>query len=149
MSRTPYTGGFVGRVRTLIAGFLVAGALLVPLSVATPEAGALSNSAFCQAVFTWAKHPIPSPSRITISTYHTWVKDILPYYERMQATAPNAKTKEVLSFVVTVLKAYGRDSNLRALGAYEKLHAKQFASDVRVMAESIVGCATSGVIKLP
>lgn len=133
----------------LLAGSVVAGALLIPMSVATPEAGALSNSPFCQAVFTWAKHPIPTPTKLTITSYHVWAKEIIPYYERMQATAPNAKTKEVLTFVVTVLKAYAKDTNLVALGAYEKLHLKQFAADVKAMAETIVSCATGGVIKLP
>jgi hypothetical protein len=126
----------------LLAGSLVAGALLVPLSVATPPAGAVSNSPFCKAVFNWAYHPIPGPTTLTIASYHSWVKKLLPYYEQMQATAPNAKDKQVLGFIVTVLKAYAKDSSFGKLTAYEKVHKAQFNADVKVLAASIRACAT-------
>jgi hypothetical protein len=125
----------------LIVGSLVAGALLVPMSVSTPPAGALSNSPFCKAIFSWAEHPIPGPTKLTVTTYHSWVKAVLPYYEKMEATAPNAKTKEILGFVVTVLKAYAKSTSLTALAAYEKLHHAQFESDVKVLAAAIKACA--------
>jgi hypothetical protein len=140
MSRTQR---LASRARTLLAGSLVAGALLVPLSVATPQAGAVSNSPFCKAVFSWAEHPIPGPTTLTIISYHTWVKKILPSYEQMQATAPNAKDKQILGFIVTVLKAYAKDSSFVKLAAYEKIHKAQFNADVKVLAASIRACATA------
>jgi hypothetical protein len=133
----------------LIAWSLVAGALLIPLSVSTPPVGALSSSPFCKAVFSWAYHPIPGPTKLTIANYHYWVKEVLPYYEKMEATAPNAKTKEILGFVVTVLKSYANSTSLKALAAYEKAHHAQFEADVKVLAAAIKSCATSGVITLP
>lgn len=149
MSPTSHVRVLRSRLRTVLAGALIAGALLAPLGVATPEAGALGSSPFCHAVFNWTKHPARIPTKVSITTYHTWVKETLPYYERMEATAPNAKTKAVLTFVVTVLKTYGRDTNLGALGAYERLHARQFAADVKALVRSIIGCLTGGIIKLP
>ena len=137
------------RVRMLVASSLVAGALLVPMSVATPPAGAISNTPFCKAVFAWAYHPIAGPSKLTITSYHAWAKAALPYYEKMEATAPNAKTKQILGFVVTVLKAYSKSSSLAKLSVYEKAHDKQFKADVKVLAVAIKACATSGVITLP
>lgn len=137
------------RVRMMIAGSLVAGALLVPMSVSTPPAGALSNSPFCKAVFSWAYHPIPGPTKLSIANYHSWVKATLPYYEQMEANAPNAKTKEILGFLVTVLKAYANSTSLTKLAAYEKLHSARFQSDVKVLAAAIKSCATAGVITLP
>ena len=130
------------RVRMLIAGSLVAGALLIPMSVSTPPAGALSNSPFCKAVFAWAEHPIPGPTKLTIANYHYWVKEVLPYYEKMEANAPNAKTKEILGFLVTVLKAYANSTSLTKLAAYEKLHNAQFQADVKVLTAAIKACAT-------
>lgn len=127
----------------LIAGSLVAGALLVPMSVSTPPAGAFSNSPFCKAVLSWAEHPVPGPTALTMAGYRSWVKASLPYYKTMEANAPSAKTKEVLGFVVTVLKAYANSTNLKALTAYEKLHHAQFEADVKVLAAAIKSCATS------
>ena len=133
----------------LIAGSLVAGALLVPMSVSTPPAGALSNSPFCKAVFSWAEHPVPGPTALSIASYRSWVKASLPYYVTMEANAPNAKTKQILGFVVTVLKAYAKSTNLKVLAAYEKLHHAQFEADVKVLAVAVKSCAASGVITLP
>lgn len=146
MSRTKR---LAARARILLAGSLVAGALLFGVGVSATPAGALSNSPFCKAVFAWAYHPVPGPTKLTISNYHSWVKAVLPYYEQMEATAPNAKTKEILGFVVTVLKAYSNSNSLVQLAAYEKLHNAQFQADVKVLAAAIKSCATSGVITLP
>ncbi len=143
------TKRLASRVRKTVAGSLVAGALLVPLSVSTTPAGALSNSPFCKAVFAWAYHPGAVPTSVNLSAYHTWTKVVLPYYEKMEATAPNAKTKEVLGFVVTVLKAYANSTSLSKLAAYEKANHARFEADVKVLAASIKACATAGVITLP
>ncbi len=133
----------------LVASSLVAGALLVPLGVSTPPAGALPNAAFCRAVFSWATHPIPGPSVVSVANYHSWVKATLPYYERMEANAPNATTKQILGFVVTVLKQYANSTSLNKLVVYEKLHHAQLQDDVRVLVASFRTCATSGVITFP
>ena len=133
--------------RTLLAGSFIAAALLVPLGVAATPAGA--SSAFCTALTSWAKHPVPAPKSLTINSYHAWARLELPYYERMAATAPNAPTKTVVNDVVIVLKAYTNYTSLTKLSLYEKAHHAAFEADVSQLAKAIVACYTGGVIKLP
>jgi hypothetical protein len=137
MSRTK---GLASRVRLLVAGSLLATGLLAPIAVSATTASAASNSAFCQAFTSWTKHPIPAPTKVTIASYHAWVKQVLPYYKRMESTAPNAKTKQILTFVVAMLTYYGRTNSLVALAAYEKLHVKQFAADYQALLRSLLTC---------
>jgi hypothetical protein len=125
----------------MIAGSVVAGALIVPMSIAAPPAGALSNSPFCQAVFSWAKHPVPAPTSVTINSYHAWAKLELKYFEKMQATAPNAKTKQLLTFIVTVLKSYATYTTLAKLTAYQNAHRAAFTADESALTASIAACA--------
>lgn len=135
------------RARALIAGSVVAAALLVPLGVAASPAGA--TSPFCSALESYVKHPAPAPTSLTLKSYHAWANEILPYFERMDAAAPNAATKTVLNDVVTVLKAYGSYSSLTKLSLYEKAHHAAFEADVSQLAKAIVSCYAGGVIKLP
>ncbi len=136
------------RVRMFVAGSVATAALLVSVGVAVPEASA-AKSPFCNAVFSWAYHPVKAPTGLTLASYHQWVKLLLPYYEKMDATAPNAQTKEVLGYIVTVLKTYSSTHSLATLVAYEKAHAATFAADEKALAKAIVSCATSGAITLP
>lgn len=71
-----------------------------------------------------------------------------PYYENMEATAPNAQTKEVLGFVVTVLKNDAGSTSLAKLAAHEKLHHAAFENDVKILSAAIKNYATSGIITL-
>jgi hypothetical protein len=125
----------------LIAGSLIATALVVPLGLSAPEAGALGTSPFCTALFSWAEHQPPTPTTLTLSGYHAWAKALAPYYERMAAVAPNAKTKTVLNDIVVVLKAYANYTSLKKLSAYEAAHHKAFEVDVKSLAASIKACA--------
>jgi hypothetical protein len=138
MSRTKR---LASRARIFIAGAVVAGALLVPMSVAVPQAGAISHSPFCNAVFSWAEHQKPTPTTFSIASYHSWVKEILPYYEKMEATAPSAKTKQILSFIVTVLKAYSSYTSMSKLSAYENAHRATYTADEKALAKTIAACA--------
>lgn len=133
----------------LVAGSLMTGALLIPLSAMSVPAGAASSSPFCTAVFSWAYHPVSGPTSVTIASYRKWSKAALPYYEKMEATAPNAKTKQILGFLVTVLKAYSNSTSLTKLAMYEKVHHTLFESDVKVLSAAIRTCVTSGNITLP
>jgi hypothetical protein len=125
----------------LIAGSVVATALIVPLSLSAPQAGALSTSPFCTALFSWVEHQPPAPKSLTLNSYRSWAKALVPYYEKMAATAPNAKTKTVLNDVVIVLKAYANYTSLTKLAAYEKAHQAKFQADVKSLAASIKACA--------
>ncbi|HEY5302898.1 MAG TPA: hypothetical protein VIJ86_02445 [Acidimicrobiales bacterium] len=136
------------RVRMFVAGSVTAAALLVPLSVAVPQASA-ATSPFCTAVFSWAYHPVKPPTGLTLASYRKWVTVLLPYFEKMDATAPNAKTKEILGYLVTVLKNYGTATTFTKLAAYEKAHAAAFAADTKYLTAAITSCVTSGPITLP
>jgi hypothetical protein len=125
----------------LIAGSVVATALLVPLSLSTPEAGALSTSPFCTALFSWVEHQPPTPTKLTLTGYRAWAKALVPYYEKMATVAPNAKTKTVLNDIVVVLKAYANYTSLSKLSAYEAAYHKAFEADVKSLAASIKACA--------
>src|ERR1019366_1392884 len=100
------TNRLASRARMLIAGSVVATALIVPLGLSTPDAGALSSSPFCAALFSWIEHQPPAPTTLTLTSYHAWAKALVPYYEKMASVAPNAKTKSALADIVVVLKAY-------------------------------------------
>ncbi len=135
------TNRLASRVRMLIAGSVVATALLVPLSLSAPGAGALSTSPFCTALFSWAEHQPPTPTTLTLTGYRAWAKALAPYYEKMASVAPNAKTKTVLNDLVVVLKAYANYKSLSKLSAYEAAHHKAFEADVKSLAASIKACA--------
>lgn len=143
-----HSKSLTSRVRMLAVGSVATAALLIPLSVAVPSASA-SKSPFCAAVFNWASHPVKTPTGLTIASYHKWVSAALPYFEKMDATAPNAKTKEILGYIVTVFKKYETTTSLLKLGEYEKTHAAAFAADVKSLTLAITSCVTSGAITLP
>jgi hypothetical protein len=124
----------------LVAGSVVAAALIVPLSLSAPQAGALGTSSFCTALFRWVEHQPPVPKSLTLKGYRSWAKALVPYYEKMAATAPNAKTKTVLDDVVVVLKAYANYTSLTKLSAYEAAHHAKFEADVKSLAASLKAC---------
>jgi hypothetical protein len=124
----------------LIAGSVVATVLIVPLSLSAPQAGAIGSSPFCTALFSWVGHQPPVPKSITLKGYRSWAKALVPYYEKMAATAPNAKTKTVLDDVVVVLKAYANYTSLTKLSAYEAAHHAKFEADVKSLAASLKAC---------
>ena len=132
------------RVRVAVAGSVLAVGALVPLSLSS-NAGA-STSAFCAAVKSWDQHQYKAPTKVTLAGYRAWVKKIRPYYETMDSTAPNAKDKQFLAFIVNVLKAYEHYTTLAALAKYEEAHATQFAADVQALVLSVESCFT---IQLP
>jgi hypothetical protein len=125
----------------LIAGAVVATALIVPLGLSTPNADALSSSPFCTALFSWVEHQPPAPTTLTLASYHAWAKTLVPYYEKMASVAPNAKAKTALNDIVVVLKAYANYTSLTKLAVYEKAHHASFEANVQSLAASIKACA--------
>lgn len=89
------------------------------------------------------------PTGLTLARYRKWVTVLLQYFEKMDATAPNAKTKEILGYLVTVLKNYGPATTFTKLAADEKAHAATFAADTKYLTAAITSCVTSGTITLP
>lgn len=81
---------------------MVLATLVVSLGVSTPSSSALGTSAFCKTMFTYK--PVAPPTKISTASYQKWAKTALPFYEKLDSEAPNAKTKTILNEIVTILK---------------------------------------------
>ena len=136
------TNRLASRVRMLIAGSVVATALLVPLSLSAPEAGALSTSPFCTALFSWAEHQPPTPTTLTLTGYRAWAKALEPFYEQLASEAPNAASKSVLNEVV-VLKYYVSSTSISKLDASVLKYQAKWQAGANALAKAIESCAKS------
>ena len=132
--------GLIPRLRLVTAGAILATGLAVPMAMSAP-ASAHSTTPFCNAVFSYAKHNKSAPSPTNLGSFRAWAKAILPYYEKMEATAPDKKTKEVLAVVVAIIKNFANMKSLLALEEYFAGHAKQYTVDVQSLAKDISACA--------
>ena len=112
----------------------------MPMGVAAPDAGALSSSPFCKSLLVWAQHPVAPPSSMTIKSYRAYALAALPLYQKMEATAPNAKVKQILMFIDTALKAYANTTSLAKLAAYQKANHTQFVKDTGALVAAIKSC---------
>ena len=128
--------GLIPRLRLVTAGAILATGLAVPMAMSAP-ASAHSTTPFCNAVFSYAKHNKSAPSPTNLGSFRA----ILPYYEKMEATAPDKKTKEVLAVVVAIIKNFANMKSLLALEEYFAGHAKQYTVDVQSLAKDISACA--------
>ena len=81
--------------RSLVAAALSATVLVITLGVAVPSAHALGTSNFCTALFSYVEkgEKVFSETPTSVNSYHIWAKDLLPYYQTLEADAPNAATK--------------------------------------------------------
>jgi len=137
-----------GATRFGLAGIVAAGIMVFSFGVGVPSSGAsgsysASEASFCKSLVTWAETnaKYAAPAGTGLTAYKTWAKKLLPFYEQLAATAPNAQTKVVLDDVVTVLKDYYSSSSLKKLEAYELANHAKFEADTKSLANSIKGCA--------
>jgi len=128
------------RARKFIAGAVVAASLTIPVGVAATPAGASSSAAFCQTVMSFITHPVLPPGKFTVANYHTWAQKVTPLYQKLENTAPNAKVKAILAFVVTMLKYYSTTSNYNKMFAYYTSHQKQYAGYATALANAFKAC---------
>lgn len=128
------------RTRGIIAGVMLSVGLLAPAALATTASAAPTK--FCAAVFDFTKYPT-TPSSFTVTGYHSWAKKLLPYYENLEANAPNATSKTVLSEIVTILKYYESSSTIAKLTAYEATHRAGWLAGTKVLGKAIASCAKS------
>jgi hypothetical protein len=127
------------RARAALVSVICATTLLVSLGVAVPSASA-GQSAFCTTIFTY--HPT-TPTGTTVSSYHSWAKSVLPFYQKLASNAPNSASKKTLNQVVTIVKYYANSGSLTKLEAYEATHRSQWLAGTKALAAAIESCAKS------
>jgi hypothetical protein len=127
------------RPRIIVAGAVVAAGLILPMAINTPQASAAST-AFCKTVFTFPTIA-KVPATTTLAGYHTWAKDITPFYEKLESEAPNATSKKVLGEIVTILKYYTSSGSFAKLTAYEVANKAKWEAGTKALAAAIESCA--------
>ena len=113
--------------------------MVVSLGVSVPSSSALGTSPFCKTMFTFK--PVAPPTKISTSSYKKWAKSYLPFYEKLDSEAPNAKTKGILDEIVTILKYEASSSSLKSLETYIAANHSHFAKSSIALAQAIVACA--------
>jgi hypothetical protein len=75
-----------------------------------------------------------------MAAYHTWAAELVPFYEKLTAEAPNAKTKATLGEVVVVLKWESKKQSIASLEAYISANRAKFEAGTKALAKAIQGC---------
>lgn len=127
------------RAKTIVAGALCSATLALSLGVVVPSSSA-APSAFCSTLMTYHA---TTPSVGTVAGYHAWAKAILPFYEKLQSTAPNTASKKTLTEIVTILKDYESSATMAKLIAYETANRAHWITDTKALAAAIISCAKS------
>ncbi|HEV3267771.1 MAG TPA: hypothetical protein VGZ68_05160 [Acidimicrobiales bacterium] len=125
--------------RAALASGVVLATLVVSLGVSVPSSSALGTSPFCKTMFTF--HPVAPPTKISTTSYSKWAKAYLPFYEKLDSEAPNAKTKAILDEIVTILKYEAGSNSLKGLETYIATNQKKFAKSSVALAKAIIACA--------
>jgi len=112
--------------------------MIVSLGVAVPSSSALGSSPFCQLMLTYK--PVNAPSSITTGNYRSWAKATLPFFQKLAADAPNAKTMNELNALVTILQYEANASNTKALEAYVAANSTKWANGGKALASAILAC---------
>ena len=138
------TGRHAKRFTSLVGGLVAASLMAVSLGAVTPAGASTtrdaSSSAFCTTLISyhWT-----APSSANYTKYKAWVKQALPFYEKLASEAPNTATKNVLNEVVTVLKAYESSGSLSAFALDQAKYQKQWIAGSKALAAAIISCAKS------
>jgi len=114
--------------------------LALSLGSDVPSSSA-GNSSFCTAVFSWVKVSAKDDNPPTTAAgYSKWAKEVLPYFQKLASTAPNAKSKEVLNAVVDVYKYLAKEKNPASAFAYFGLNEKKLLNASKTLASSVAAC---------
>lgn len=129
--------------RPYLAALMGCAVLTVTLATAAPSANALGTSKFCTTLLSgWGnaeKYVSEAPTSVT--SYHTWAKDLLPFYEALENSAPNAATKTELGYVVTILKYLSNQTSLAKIEAYSAANHAKFEAGTKALAKAVESCA--------
>jgi hypothetical protein len=128
--------------RSLIAGATLLTALTVSLGVAATSSSALGSSPFCKTLITYEENDASKATPPTsMSTYHTWAAQLVPFYEKLTSEAPNAKTKATLAEVVVILKWEAKKESIASLEAYIAANRAKFEAGTKALAKAVEACA--------
>lgn len=113
--------------------------MVISLGVAVPSSSASSSSSFCTTLKSYK--PSNPPSSIKTASYHAWAKTLLPFYEKLASEAPNAKTKQELNEIVTILKYEATSTTVTGLESYLAANSVAYANGVKAMVKAFMSCA--------
>lgn len=132
--------------RVALGSIVISISLLLPVGVALPSSGATlvstGESAFCKTLLSFNTL---APTTTKFTTYRTWAKAYLPYYEKLLSTAPNPPVKKVLSELVTMMKAGASAASAKALSAYMAANRAKWTSGWKSLTKAVSACITSSV----
>jgi hypothetical protein len=132
---------FTTAAKGLIAGATLVGALAISLGVAATSSSALGSSPFCKTLINYEENDASKATPPTsMAAYHTWAAELVPFYEKLTAEAPNAKTKATLGEVVVVLKWESKKQSIASLEAYISANRAKFEAGTKALAKAIQGC---------
>jgi hypothetical protein len=132
---------FAIATRGLIAGATIVSALTISLGVAATSSSALGSSPFCKTLISYEKNDASKATPPTsMSAYHTWAAELVPFYEKLTSEAPNAKTKATLGEIVVILKWESKKQSIASLEAYITANHAKFEAGTKSLAKAIVGC---------
>jgi hypothetical protein len=129
----------VAASKTALGAVVVIATMVVSLGVAVPSSSASSSSSFCKSIKTYK--PTTAPTAINTKSYHAWAKALLPFYEKLTSEAPNAKTKQELNELVTILKYEANSSSLTGLESYISAHGVAWANGLKALVSAFLSCA--------
>ncbi len=130
------------RIAGRVSALTVALALGLATTTVTPAgAGQLvsaSPSPFCSTLF--AFHPKAPVNSKNWSAYRAFAKSVLPTFEKLAATAPNAGTKEVMTQLVDYLKFDVFAKSLPSYAKYWQTHITNWEHDWQQFALAEMAC---------
>lgn len=133
---------FTTATRSLLAGATIVTALTISLGVAATSSSALGSSPFCKTLLTYEEEDASKATPPTsMSAYHTWAAELVPFYEKLASEAPNAKTKATLNEVVVILKWESKKQSITSLEGYIAANHIKFENGTKALAKAIESCA--------
>jgi hypothetical protein len=127
--------------RSLLAGATMITALTISLGVAATSSSALGSSPFCKTLINYEENDASKATPPTsMSAYHTWAAELVPFYEKLASEAPNAKTKSTLGEIVVILKWESKKQSITSLEAYITANHAKFEAGTKSLAKAIEGC---------
>lgn len=127
--------------RSALAAATLFAALTISLGAAS-SSSALGSSPFCKTLFTWETEDASKATPPTsYADYSAWAKELIPFYEKLAAEAPNATTKSTLNEVVTILKYESKKLSISALETYVSANKAKWEAGTKALAKAIENCA--------
>ena len=97
---------------------------------------------FCKTLINYEENDASKATPPTsISAYHTWAAELVPFYEKLASEAPNAKTKTTLGEIVVILKWESKKQSITSLEAYITANHAKFEAGTKALAKAIEACA--------